>query len=47
MPLNLMMGYFSLRHHVQTDSGAHPDSYPMSTGGGALEDSESAISKEG
>jgi hypothetical protein len=22
----------SLRHRVQTDSGAHPDSYPMGTG---------------
>jgi hypothetical protein len=25
-------GNFSLRHHVQTGSGAHPASYPMSTG---------------
>jgi hypothetical protein len=24
---------FSLLHVVQTDSGAHPASYPMSTGG--------------
>jgi hypothetical protein len=22
-------GYFSLQHQVQTDSGAHPASYPM------------------
>jgi hypothetical protein len=26
-------GNFSLRHHVQTGSGAHPASYPMCTGG--------------
>jgi hypothetical protein len=26
-------GNFSLRHHVQTGSGAHPVSYPMGTGG--------------
>jgi hypothetical protein len=26
-------GNFSLRHHVQTGSGAHPASYPMGTGG--------------
>jgi hypothetical protein len=25
-------GNFSLRHHVQTDSGAHPASYPMGIG---------------
>jgi hypothetical protein len=25
-------GNFSLRRHVQTGSGAHPASYPMSTG---------------
>jgi len=25
-------GNFSLRHHVQTGSGAHPTSYPMGTG---------------
>jgi hypothetical protein len=25
-------GNFSLRHHVQTGSGAHPASYPMGTG---------------
>jgi hypothetical protein len=24
---------FSLRHRVQSDSGAHPVSYPMGTGG--------------
>jgi hypothetical protein len=24
-------GSFSLRHHVQTDSGAHPASYPIGT----------------
>jgi hypothetical protein len=24
-------GNFSLRHHVQNGSGAHPDSYPMDT----------------
>jgi hypothetical protein len=24
---------FSLRHRVQTGSGAHPASYPMGTGG--------------
>jgi hypothetical protein len=27
------IGNFSLRHRVQTDSGAHPASYPMGTGG--------------
>jgi hypothetical protein len=26
-------GNFSLRHRVQTGSGAHPGSYPMGTGG--------------
>jgi hypothetical protein len=26
-------GNFSLRHHVQTGSGAHPASYPVGTGG--------------
>jgi hypothetical protein len=26
-------GYFSLRHHVQTGSGAHPAFYTMGTGG--------------
>jgi hypothetical protein len=26
-------GNFSLHHCVQTDSGAHPASYPMSTSG--------------
>jgi hypothetical protein len=26
-------GNFSLRHRVQTGSGAHPASYPMGTGG--------------
>jgi hypothetical protein len=26
-------GNFSVRHHVQTGSGAHPTSYPMGTGG--------------
>jgi hypothetical protein len=26
---------FSLRHRVQTGSGAHPASYPMGTGGNA------------
>jgi hypothetical protein len=26
-------GNFSLRHHVQTRSGAHPASYPLGTGG--------------
>jgi hypothetical protein len=26
-------GNFSLRHHYQTGSGAHPASYPMGTGG--------------
>jgi hypothetical protein len=26
-------GNFSLRHHVQTGSGALPSSYPMGTGG--------------
>jgi hypothetical protein len=26
-------GNFSLRHRVQTDSGAHPVSHPMGTGG--------------
>jgi hypothetical protein len=26
-------GNFSLRHRVQTGSGAHPVSYPMGTGG--------------
>jgi hypothetical protein len=25
--------YFSLLHSVQTDSGVHPASYPMATGG--------------
>jgi len=25
-------GNFSLRHHVQTGSGAHPSSYAMGTG---------------
>jgi hypothetical protein len=25
--------YFSLLHVVQTDSGVHPASYPMGTGG--------------
>jgi hypothetical protein len=24
---------FSLHHHIQNGSGAHPDSYPMGTGG--------------
>jgi len=28
-------GTFSLRHHVQTDSGAHPASYPMDAVGKA------------
>jgi hypothetical protein len=27
-----MTGNFSLRHHVQTGSGAHSASYPMGTG---------------
>jgi hypothetical protein len=27
------MGDFSLRHHIQTGSGAHPASYPMGTEG--------------
>jgi hypothetical protein len=27
------VGNFSLRHRVQTGSGAHPASYPMSIGG--------------
>jgi hypothetical protein len=26
------MGFFSLRHCVQTDSGAHPTSYPTGIG---------------
>jgi hypothetical protein len=26
-------GNFSLQHHEQSGSGAHPASYPMSTGG--------------
>jgi len=26
-------GNFSLRHHVQIGSGAHPAFYPMGTGG--------------
>jgi hypothetical protein len=26
-------GNFSVRHHVQTSSGAHPASYPMGTEG--------------
>jgi len=26
-------GIFSLRHRIQTDSGAHSATYPMSTGG--------------
>jgi hypothetical protein len=29
-------GNFSLHHRVQNGSGAHPASYPMGTGGGAL-----------
>jgi hypothetical protein len=29
-------GRFSLQHHVQTGSGAHPASYPMGTGGSFL-----------
>jgi len=28
-----MMGFFSLRHRVQTSSGAHPASHPTVTGG--------------
>jgi len=28
-----MMGLFSLCHHIQTGSGAHPTPYPGSTGG--------------
>jgi hypothetical protein len=28
-------GNFSLHHHVQNGSGAHPASYPMGTGGKA------------
>jgi hypothetical protein len=27
-------GNFSLRHHVQTGSGAHPAFYPVDSGGG-------------
>jgi hypothetical protein len=27
------VGNFSLRHHVQTGSGAHQDSYPIGIGG--------------
>jgi hypothetical protein len=30
-------GNFSLHHHVQNGSGAHPASYPMSTRGSFLE----------
>jgi hypothetical protein len=30
-------GNFSLRHHVQTGSGAHPASYSMCTGALSLE----------
>jgi hypothetical protein len=26
-------GNFSLRHHIQTDSGVHPASYPLGTRG--------------
>jgi hypothetical protein len=29
-------GNFSLHHHVQNGSGAHPASYPMGTGGSSL-----------
>jgi hypothetical protein len=29
-------GNFSLYHHVQNGSGAHPASYPMGTGGSFL-----------
>jgi hypothetical protein len=29
-------GNFSLRHRVQTSSGAHPASYPMGSGGPLL-----------
>jgi hypothetical protein len=33
-PVHFMaMQDFSLLHSVQTDSGAHPVSYPMGTGG--------------
>jgi hypothetical protein len=28
-----IMGDFSLHHHIQRDSGAHPASYSMGTGG--------------
>jgi len=28
-----MMGFFSLCHHVQTESGVHPTSYPIGTEG--------------
>jgi hypothetical protein len=28
-----MMGIFSLRHHIQAGSGAHPAFFPMGTGG--------------
>jgi hypothetical protein len=31
-------GNYSLRHHVQTGSGAHLASYPMGTGGSSPED---------
>jgi hypothetical protein len=27
-------GNFSLHHHIQNSSGAHPASYPVDTGGG-------------
>jgi hypothetical protein len=31
-----LAGNFSLHHHVQTSSGAHPASYPMDTRGSFL-----------
>jgi hypothetical protein len=30
------MRLFSLRHRIQTGSGAHPASYPVGTGGNSL-----------
>jgi hypothetical protein len=32
-----MAGNFSLQHHVQTGSGAHPASYPRGTGNISME----------
>jgi len=37
-PSGAVKGIFSLRNHIQTDSGFHPFSYPMDAGGSFVGD---------